>query len=117
MLQNQAIQSEDENSATVGPKNRVSDRSKSPQTLKGNNTAEKQPSTTPKAKKYKSMYSDEGDEEPQNETGTSSNSQTIVPVLPLQQGPVASSQGPAASSQGPAASPNSGDEDSEYGDE
>ena len=31
--------------------------------------------------------------------GTSSNSQTIVPVLRLQQGPAASSQGPAASSQ------------------
>ena len=51
------------------------------------------------------MDSDEHDEEPQNEPGTSSNSQTTVPVLPLQ-------QGPAASSQGPAASANSGDEDS-----
>ena len=38
------------------------------------------------------------------------NSQTTVPVLPLQ-------QGPAASSQGPAASADSGDEDSEYSDE
>ena len=53
------------------------------------------------------MISDEQDEEPQ----------TTVPVLPLHQGPAASSQGPAASSQGPAASANSGDEDSEYSDE
>ena len=56
------------------------------------------------------MDSDEDDEEPHNEPGTSSESQTTVPVLPLQ-------QGPAASSQGPAASANSGDEDSEYSDE
>ena len=62
------------------------------------------------------MHSDEDDEEPQHEPGTSSNSQTTVPVLPLHQGPAASSQGPAASSQGPAASANSGDEDSEYSD-
>ena len=54
---------------------------------------------------------------PQNAIGTSSNSQTTVPVLPLLQGPAASSQGPAASSQGPAASAYSGDEDSEYSDE
>ena len=46
------------------------------------------------------MDSDEDDEEPQNEPGTSSNSQTTVPVLPLQQGP--------------AASANAGDEDREY---
>ena len=39
--------------------------------------------------------------------GTSSDSETTVPVLLLQ-------QGRAASSQGPAASANSGDEDSEY---
>ena len=45
-----------------------------------------------------------------NEPGTSSNSQPTVPVLPLH-------QGPAASSQGPAASAISGDEDSEYSDE
>ena len=50
------------------------------------------------------------DEEPQNEPGTSSTSQPIVPVLPHY-------QGPAASSQGPAASANSGDEDSENSDE
>ena len=48
---------------------------------------------------------------------SSSNSQTTVPVLPLHQGPAASSQGPAASSQRPAASANSDDEDSEYSDE
>ena len=42
--------------------------------------------------------------------GTSSNTQTIVPVLPLD-------QGPAASSQGPAGSANSGDENREYSDE
>ena len=84
---------------------------------KEQNTAEKQPSTPPKAKKYKPMDSDEHDEETQNERGTSSNSQTTVPVLPLQQGPAASSQGPATSSQGPAASANSEGEDSEYSDE
>ena len=56
------------------------------------------------------MDSDEDDEEPQNEPGTSSNSQPTVPVLPLH-------QGPAASSQGPTASANSGDEDREYNDE
>ena len=56
------------------------------------------------------MDSDEHDEEPHNEPGTSSNSQPIVPVLPLY-------QRPAASSQGPAAADNSVDEDSEYSDE
>ena len=56
------------------------------------------------------MDSDEDDEEPQNEPGTSSSSQPFVPVLPL-------NQGPAASSQGPAASTNSDDENSEYSDE
>ena len=113
--QNQAIQSEGENSATVGPENHVSDLSKSPQNPKGKkHTAEKQPSTLPKAKKYKPMDSDEDDEEPQNVPGTS---QTTVPVQPLQQGLAASSQGRAASSQGPAASANSGDEGSEYSDE
>ena len=49
------------------------------------------------------MDSDEDDEEPQNETGTSSNSQPTVPVLPLQYGPGASA--------------NSEEEDSEYSDE
>ena len=56
------------------------------------------------------MDSNEDDEEPQNEPGTSSNSQTTIPVLPLH-------QGPAATSQGPVASVNSGDEDSEKSDE
>ena len=56
------------------------------------------------------MDSDDDDEEPQNEPGTFSNSQTTIPVLPLH-------QGPAASSQGPVASANSGDEDSEKSDE
>ena len=68
------------------------------------------PNDPPLAKKHKSMDSDEDDEEPQNEPGTSSTSQPIVPVLPL-------NQGPAASSQGPAASANSDDENSEYSDE
>ena len=64
--QSQAIQSEDEHSATVGPQNHASDHSKSPQTPKGKkNTAEKQPSTPPKANKYKSMDTDEDDEESQ----------------------------------------------------
>ena len=77
------------------------------QTPKGKkNTAEKQPSAPQKAKKYKHMDSNEDDEESQNEAGTSSNSQTAVPVLPLH-------QGPAASSQGPVASVNSVDEDIE----
>ena len=48
------------------------------------------PSALPNAKKHKSMDSDEDDEEPQNEPGSSSNSQLIVPVLPLHQGPAAS---------------------------
>ena len=78
-----ATQGADEDSATVDPQNRVSDRSRSPQDQehlrrhcpqkqKGKKTAaEKQPSTPPKAKKHKSMDSDEDDEEPQNESGTS----------------------------------------------
>ena len=68
-----------------------------------NVVAEKQPSEKPKAKKHKSLDSDEDDEEPQNEPGTSSNSQPTAPVLLY--------------SQGPAASSFSGDEDSEYSDE
>ena len=124
-----ATQGADKDSATIDTQNRVSHRSKSPQEQvdsrrqgpqpqKGKTTvAERQPSTPPKAKMPKSMDSDEDDEEPQNEPGTSSNSQPTVPVLPLHQRPEASSQGPAASSQGPAASANSEDEDSEYCDE
>ena len=54
----------------------------------------KQPSELPKAKKHKSMDSDEDDEELQNEPGTSSNSQPAVPVIPYHQGQVEHSQGP-----------------------
>ena len=82
-----ATQGADEDSATVDPPNRVSDRSRSPQDQedsrrqgpkpqKGKKTvAGKQPSTPPKAKKHKSMESDEDGEEHRNELGTSSNSQ------------------------------------------
>ena len=127
--QNKATQSEDENSATVGPQNRVSDHSRSPQdqgdtrrqgpqTRKGKKSiAEKQPFTPSVATKYKSIDSDEDDEELQHEPGTSSNSQTTVPVLLLQPGPAGSSKEPAASSQGPAASSNTGAQDSQYSDE
>ena len=70
-------------------------------------TAEmRQPSELPNAEKRKSMDSDEDNEEAQNEPGSSSNSQPIVSVRPLHQGP----QEPAASSQGPAAFDNSADE-------
>ena len=97
----------DEDSATVDPQNRVSDRSRSPQEReesrrqgpqkqKGKKTAaEEQPSDPPKATKHKPIDSGEDDEEPQNEHGTSSNSQPAVPALPH----------------------NSGGEDSEYSDE
>ena len=110
-----ATQGADEDSATVDPQNRVSDRSGSlqeqeysqrqgPQKQKRKKTvAEKQPSELPEAKKHKSMDSDEDDEEIQNELGTSSNSQPTVPVLPDSQGPVASAI--------------SGDEDRKYSDE
>ena len=56
------------------------------------------------------MDSDEDDEEPQNESGTSSNSQPTVPVLPFHPGSAANSQGQAAPN-------NSLDEDIEYTDE
>ena len=68
------------------------------------------PSDLPNAKEDKPMDSDEDDEVPQNEPGTFSTSKPFVPVLPL-------NQGPAASSQGPAASANSDDKNSEYSDE
>ena len=64
----------------------------------------------PIAKKLKSLDSDGDDEEPQNEPGTSSTSQTFVPMLPL-------NHGPAATSQGPAASANSGDENNQQSNE
>ena len=51
----------------------------------------KQPSELPKAKKHKSMCPDEDDEEPENEPGTSPTCQPSEPVLPLHQGPAASS--------------------------
>ena len=113
--------SADEESPAVEPQGRVSDRSGSPQRKESpqrqngkKTTAEvKKPSDLPKAKKHKPMDSDDVDEVPQNEPGTSSNTQPSAPVLPLQ-------QGPAASSQGPSASTNSHDEDTddddEYGD-
>ena len=106
----------------MDPQNRVSDRSRLPQEQEGSRrqgpqkqkgkktVAEKQPSEVPKANKHKSMDSDEDDEEPQNEPGTSSNSQPTLPVLPLH-------QGQAGSSPGPAAPDNSVDEDGEYSDE
>ena len=124
-----ATQGSDEDSAFVDPDNRVSDRSMSPQeregsrrqgpqTPKGKKTAaEKQPSTPQKAQKYKSIDPDVDGEEPQHEPGTPSNSQTTVPVLPLHQGPAASSQGSAASFKRTTASTNTGDDDSEYSDE
>ena len=80
----------DESSATVDPQNSVSNRSRSPleqegsrrqghQKQKGKKTvAEEQPSEPPKAKKQKPIDSDEDDEEPQKEPGTSSNSQPTV---------------------------------------
>ena len=52
------------------------------------------PNDLPIAKKHKSVDSDEDDEEPQNEPGTSSTSQPFVPALPLNQRPAASSQAP-----------------------
>ena len=108
----------DEDSATVDPQNRVSDHSRShqeregprrqgPQTQKGKKTVtEKQPSESPKAKKHKSIDSDEDDKEPQSEPGTSSNTQPSVPVLPYYH-----YQGQAANSQGPTVLNNSADED------
>ena len=77
---------------------RKSTKTKSTETEGEKTMAEvKKPSDLPEAKKHKPMDSDEDDEEPQNEPGTSSNTQPIVPLLPLQQGPAASSQGLSAS--------------------
>ena len=121
-IQPRATQGSDEDSAYVDPQNRVSNHSLSPQgqkgsrrqgpqKQKGNETvADSQPSESPKAKKHKSMDSDEDGEEPENEPGTSSTSHPTVPVLPYH-------QGPAASCQGPDVLDNSEDEDSDYGDE
>ena len=87
-------------------------RKENPQTQKGKKTKKEvgKPNDLPIAKKHKSVDSGEDDEEPQNDPGTSSNTQPIVPVPAL-------NQGPAASSQRPAASANSDDENSEYSDE
>ena len=92
---NSSLQKADEDSATLDPQNRVSDRSRSPQEQEGlrrqdpqqqqkgkKTVADKEPSETPKAKKHKSIDSDEDDEEPRHEPGTSSNTQRAVPVLP-----------------------------------
>ena len=72
--------------------------------------AENQPSKLPKAKKHKSMDSDEDDEELQNEPRTSSTSQPTDPVLP-------GHEGQAENTKGPTVLDNSVDEDSEKGDE
>ena len=91
----------------MDPQNRVSYRSRSPQEQEGSRrqdpqqqkgkktVAEERPSDLRSAKKHKPIDSDEDDEEPRNEPGTSSNTQPTVPVLPC----------------------NPGDEDSEYSDE
>ena len=117
-----ATQGSDDDAATVDPQDRVSDRSRSPQEQESSQrqgpqihkrkqiAAEKQPSGVTKAKKHKFMDSDEDDEEPQNEPGTSSTFQPTEPLLLYH-------QGPAACIQGPAAPDNSLDEDSEYSDE
>ena len=75
----------------VDPQNRVSDRSRSPQEREGSRrqgpqkqkgkttVAEKKPSDPPKAKKHKSIVSEDDNEEPRNEPGTS---QPAAPVLP-----------------------------------
>ena len=49
-------------------------------------TEVKKPSDFPEGKKHKSMDSDEDDEVPQNEPGTSSNTQLPAPVPPFQSG-------------------------------
>ena len=88
-------------------KSRVSDRSRSPQRKESpqrqkgkKTTAEvKKPNDLPKAKKHKPMDSDEDDKVPQNDPGTSSNTQPPVPllVLPLPSGSTFSSHGPSTS--------------------
>ena len=114
-----ASQDTDEESETVEPRSRVSNRStllqskENPQNQKrkeNNKGSGEAKRSTNCQKKHESMDSDEDDEEPQNQLGTSSTSQPFVPVLPL-------NQGPAASSQGPAAHANSVNENSEKSDE
>ena len=57
----------------------------------------KKPRDLPKGKKPKPMDSDEDDEVPRNEPGTSSNTQPPVPASPLQSGSTSSSHGPSTS--------------------
>ena len=113
-----ASQDTDEESETVEPQSRISNRStvlqseENPQTSRKKTKAEvEKPNDPPVAKKHNSMDSVEDDEEPQNEPGTSS-----LPLNLLYQCYLLN-QGPAASSQGPAASANADDENSEYSDE
>ena len=95
----------DDESATVEPQSRVSDLSRSPQ---GNESPQRQkekkttaevkkPSELHKAKKHKPVDADEDDEVPHHESGTCSNTQPPVPVLPLQSGSTSSSHGPSTS--------------------
>ena len=121
--QNQATQSECENSATVCQHNLwviiQGHHTKSRRhTETGSTNTERKEKYCRKAAEHtakrtrsliKPMDSEEDDQEHQSELGTSSKSQTTVSVLPLQ-------QGPATSSQGLAGSANSGDEDIEYSD-
>ena len=82
--------SADEESAVVEPQGRVSDRSRSPQESpqrqKGKKTTAevKKPHDLPKAKKHKPMDSDEDDEKPQNEPGTTSNSTCVTSPIRCQ---------------------------------
>ena len=84
------IHTGDESAATE-PQGRVSDRSRSPQgkaspqRQKGKKTTVevKMPRDLPKVKKRKPMDSNGDDEAPQNEPGTSSNTQPPIPVLLL----------------------------------
>ena len=103
----------DDESAVVEPRSRVADRSRSsqgeesPQRQKGKkNTAEVQkPRELPKAKKHKPTDSDEDDEVPQNEPGTSSNhsaSSTSNYLSSQDQHPV--SHGPSTSALAPTSS-------------
>ena len=109
----------------VEPQSRVSDRSGSPQgkgspqRQKGKKTTAevKKPSHLPKAKKHEPMDSDEDDQVPQNEPGTSSNTQLPEPVSPLQSGSTSSSHGPSTSSQRTSTSTSSEDESARIDDD
>ena len=88
-IQPLASQDTDEESKTVDPQSRVSNRSillqskDNPPNQKGMKTKSEmeKPNDLLVAKKHKSVDSDEDDEEPQDEPGTSSTSQPSVPVL------------------------------------